>query len=186
MGYSSSGGTKGLGVFDNTPQTTADFNQTIELIAQMGNYYGGITEAERDAITGDALYVGLMVFNTTSEVLELYDGSGWVAAREDTGWVSLTLVSSWVNYGSGYVTAQYRKINGVVHVRGVIKSGTTTGGTVVATLPAGYRPSSHIVVPAWASAGPASVEVLSSGDLVCGDTGLNATRSSFNFSFAAD
>jgi len=78
MGYTASGGPKGLGVFNNTPQTTADLNQLIELIARVGNYLGPITEAERDALTGPALYAGLMAHNTTANTLEFYTGSGWL------------------------------------------------------------------------------------------------------------
>lgn len=77
MGYTAAGGPKGLGQFNDTPQTAADLNKAIELIAQMGNYRGDLTEAQRDALSGGALYAGLLVFNTTAGRLERYDGSGW-------------------------------------------------------------------------------------------------------------
>ncbi|WP_442575860.1 hypothetical protein ACSBPH_01535 [Microbacterium sp. F51-2R] len=77
MGWSSSGGPKGLGSATNTPSTQADFDKMIELIALMGNFRGGVSEAERDAITGDALFAGLLVYNTTKTRLEVWDGSGW-------------------------------------------------------------------------------------------------------------
>ena len=52
-----------------------------------------------------------------------------------------TLLNSWVNYGSGYESASYFKDKcGVVHIAGFIKSGTITDGTVIFTLPDGYRP----------------------------------------------
>lgn len=59
--------------------------------------------------------------------------------QEDRG--TPTLLNSWVNYGSGYESANYWKDKcGVVHISGFVKSGTTTDGTVIFTLPSGYRP----------------------------------------------
>lgn len=53
-----------------------------------------------------------------------------------------TLQNSWVNYGAAYQGAGYWKDKcGVVHLCGLIKSGTTTAETVIFTLPAGYRPA---------------------------------------------
>lgn len=57
-------------------------------------------------------------------------------------WTAPTLLNSWVNFGGSRVTAGYWKDKyGVVHLRGVIKSGTTTNPTVLFTLPTGYRPT---------------------------------------------
>lgn len=80
MGYTSSGGTKGRGTFNNTPGTTSDFNQLLALLNAYGNYLGGVSEATRDAVTGDALYEGLLLWNTDAEAFEFYDGSGWERA----------------------------------------------------------------------------------------------------------
>lgn len=53
-----------------------------------------------------------------------------------------TLQNSWVNYGAAYQGAGYWKDKcGVVHLCGLIKSGTTTAETVIFTLPTGYRPA---------------------------------------------
>ena len=52
-----------------------------------------------------------------------------------------TLLNSWVNYGTAYESACYWKDKcGMVHLAGLIKSGTTTAETVIFTLPTGYRP----------------------------------------------
>lgn len=52
-----------------------------------------------------------------------------------------TLQNGWVNYGAAYESATYWKDKcGVVHLAGMIKSGTTTAETVIFTLPEGYRP----------------------------------------------
>lgn len=55
---------------------------------------------------------------------------------------TVSLQNSWANYGAGYQTFGYWKDSqGVVHLQGLIKSGTTTAGTLLFTLPSGYRPS---------------------------------------------
>lgn len=52
-----------------------------------------------------------------------------------------TLQNGWINYGAAYESATYWKDKcGVVHLAGMIKSGTTTAETVIFTLPEGYRP----------------------------------------------
>lgn len=80
MGYTPGVGTKGLGEFTASSSTTADLNKLLELIALVGNYRGALTEDERDDIVGDALYAGLLVFNTDSARLEIYNGTGWTPA----------------------------------------------------------------------------------------------------------
>lgn len=60
----------------------------------------------------------------------------------DTAWTAPTLLNSWANFGSVFNPAGYRKdSNGFVHLRGLIKNGTTTAGTPIFALPAGYRPA---------------------------------------------
>lgn len=58
-------------------------------------------------------------------------------ATNDSGWITLTLTAG------GWTVAQpvrYRKIGAVVYMDGELVNGTV-GATVIATLPAGYRPS---------------------------------------------
>jgi competence protein ComGC len=62
-------------------------------------------------------------------------------------WTNLTLQNGWVSYGGGYATPQYAKgSDNIVRLKGLIKSGTTTNGTVVATLPAGFRPKDRTLL----------------------------------------
>lgn len=63
-----------------------------------------------------------------------------------SGWNNLSLQNGWVWYGTIYSTPQYTKgADGLVKLKGLIGSGTITAGTVIATLPVGYRPSSYMV-----------------------------------------
>ena len=58
-------------------------------------------------------------------------------------WNPIPFVNSWVNYDSGYNPGgYYRDNNGIVHLRGLIKSGTNDS---ICTLPAGYRPGYRIL-----------------------------------------
>src|SRR5258706_9252091 len=86
-------------------------------------------------------------------------------------WIDMTplLQNGWVNYGSGYSTAAYYKDKaGVVHLRGLIKNGTNTLGTVIAHLPAGYTPSYGNLVFAVVNGDNniKRVDVLSDGDVL--------------------
>lgn len=54
-------------------------------------------------------------------------------------WTAPTLTNSWINSGSGYNSVGFYKDSfGVVHLRGLIKSGSMQASAF--TLPAGYRP----------------------------------------------
>lgn len=74
-----------------------------------------------------------------------YYSNSWGAWKvfdmNDSGWVNLTLTSGAVSYG-GTQTPQCRKVGNTVFVRGAVKNVLALG--VVATLPAGYRPTATI------------------------------------------
>jgi hypothetical protein len=86
------------------------------------------------------------------------DGTASLASATVTGaitrsgeaWAAPTLTNSWVNYGSSYNGAAYRKdAQGYVHLRGLIKSGTV--GSAAFTLPAGFRPGGGTILHATIS-----------------------------------
>jgi len=62
-----------------------------------------------------------------------------------SGWTSLALQNGWSDYGFGTAAAAVTNINGIVHLKGAIK----TGGTdpIAFTLPVGDRPASNVTVP---------------------------------------
>lgn len=56
-------------------------------------------------------------------------------------WIVPTLLNGWINFGAPLDTAGYYKDDlGIVHIKGIIKSGTATINTPLLNLPAGYRP----------------------------------------------
>ena len=56
---------------------------------------------------------------------------------------ALTMIASWVDWGSGVVgAAKYARLgNGDVRLSGVVKGGTYTNDTLITTLAAGFRPA---------------------------------------------
>lgn len=58
----------------------------------------------------------------------------------DTLWVPLTLQNGWIPYGGEYTPPAVRRIGNVVYLRGLIRDGTTTANTPVATLHPIFRP----------------------------------------------
>lgn len=77
----------------------------------------------------------------TSEIGEHADPGDTLGDHYDSGWQTLTLRSGFQTSGE---TPQYRKLGHVVYIRGRVVpiSGTfSTGGSPVADIPAGFRPT---------------------------------------------
>lgn len=77
-------------------------------------------------------------------------------------------VNSWTNY-AGYQVARFLKdAAGVVHIEGVVDSGSGT----IFTLPAGYRPSAKLLIDARGNSGVGYLEIDTDGtvDYVAGGT----------------
>lgn len=55
-------------------------------------------------------------------------------------WTAVTFQNSWMDYGAGYQTVQYRKVGDIVYLRGLMRNGTLAA--VAFTLPVGFRPPS--------------------------------------------
>ncbi len=80
-------------------------------------------------------------------VIGTLDGRSLAALGSDTSWTALSGLyqNSWVDFGSGYQAGQYmRDRTGRVWLRGLIKGGTETAGTLLFTLPSGFRPPTLI------------------------------------------
>jgi hypothetical protein len=90
------------------------------------------------------------------------------ALKTQEAFIAPTLLNSWVNFGSDYQEVGYMKDNfGFVHIRGMIKSGTSATANVF-TLPVGYRPNLHILQVASHDGTPeqvAVVQILANGNI---------------------
>jgi len=133
----------------------------------------------------------LMTIDSAGNLANAFSNSGYFSTQATYypstygGWITPTLTGLWSNFGSGWDTAQYTKsADGVVTVKGLIKSGTTSAGTVVATLPAGYRPLATTIMTVTGNNAYARFDLQPNGQIVI-DT-ASATFTSLNFSFIAE
>lgn len=110
----------------------------------------------------------------------LLDGLQWFADIPESYWTPLELANSWVNYSPSahWGPASYFKDGyGVVHIRGLISSGTTTLDTTLTTLPVHCRPLNRKIFPGWmGTPGPTSIGVNSTGDIKIASGGVNSSH----------
>lgn len=59
----------------------------------------------------------------------------------DVAWTAATLQNGWVVFGATNPVPGYRLDGAHVELRGAAKNGTLAGGTLLFTLPVGYRPA---------------------------------------------
>lgn len=91
----------------------------------------------------------------------------WTGAPE-----SLSLQNSWVAYGGGFREPRaYIDHTKTVHCEGMIKSGTTTPGTLLFTLPAGMRPPADVICVGPSNSGIVQFKVAASGQVTLQSTG---------------
>jgi len=86
-------------------------------------------------------------------------------------WKALPFAAGWTNYGGSYEAGAFRKDQlGVVHLRGLVMlaNGTPAMGSVIGTLPPGYRPQTArlFVVHTGHPYAAGRIDVDTSGQLV--------------------
>lgn len=95
----------------------------------------------------------------------------------DVAWTAPALQNGWVNVGAPYNLAGYRLAGNWVELRGAIKNGTITSGTLLFTLPAGYRPLNSNVPMGYASASGTWTVIIASTGAVTANAGAIAAGS---------
>jgi hypothetical protein len=104
--------------------------------------------------------------------------------RFGEAWVAPTLLGTWVNFGGTLGTVAYRRdANGIVHLKGVAKSGTI--GTSIFTLPSGFRPQLDTRFPVVSNSLFGACSISSGGDVVA-SVGSNTSFSLDSIHFRAD
>lgn len=97
------------------------------------------------------------------------------------------LQNGWVNHGGGFADAGYWKDReGVVHLQGLIRSGTTDLSTVLFTLPPAYRPSARHIFMVLSNNSPTRIDVLGNGDVLLSNTASNQWLSLSGIYFRAN
>jgi hypothetical protein len=85
-------------------------------------------------------------------------------------WTDLTLQSGWQPYtppGGTYTYPRYTKAaDGLVSLKGLIKSGTTSGNPPLAQLPVGYRPKERMLFEVAACGGYGRIDIDTTGVLI--------------------
>jgi hypothetical protein len=103
-----------------------------------------------------------------------------------TGWTSLGLSNSWAPLAS-HATAEYKKsADKVVTLKGMITKGVNDDGTVIATLPAGYRPKEQLLTSCVAYGAYCRIDILPDGRIVDTFSANNGWVSLDNISFIAE
>lgn len=140
-----------------------------------------VTLINTGSAAGNKFYTprqSLVVPNQTCFTLIYVSDLFWhlhsIDAESQPGFTALTLANSWVNNTSGLATAAFMVDSlGRVTVRGLIKNGTTTSGTIIATLPAGATPPLPVqFVVANGTSAPAVLRVDASGNISIQSSGV--------------
>ena len=129
--------------------------------------------------------IGANSFNAGITTRVLDNGVGTMGVLK-----TATLQNSWVAFAVGTAPLKFIKSgDGLVHLYGCIKSGTTTNDTIIATLPVGFRPSEVIRAPVMVvNAGTpqiAEVSVESDGNVRINYV-LSSNQLNINLTFPAD
>lgn len=90
-------------------------------------------------------------------------------------WIPLApyLTNSWVDYGSPYGPAFFRKVGDITYVRGLVQTGAV--GSMICTLPVGYRPLYSTIFTCACNGGTVEVRVATTGTIQCTSTLVPAT-----------
>lgn len=120
------------------PLTGADPNIPRDFLALANSVDAlyGKRVANAAALPVSGAFEGQKIYLQDVDADAQWNGAAWIY---DTAWVQPTLGNSWVSYDSGstFEIPAYTRIGGVVHLKGLMKSGTSSAAF---TLPPGYRP----------------------------------------------
>lgn len=131
----------GKPVFDDTYSFPQDSQDAVDFTDEFANVRRG-TSATRQSLPVAKQRPGMLFTESDTGIIWRTDGAGaWrVVSSPDTGWISVTFENGWVNAATGE-EVQYRRLNGVVYLRGRAALGSTGA---VFTLPEGFRPKGFI------------------------------------------
>ena len=114
---------------------------------------------------------GTIGLNSTQGVLAKAGGNGFLSLNTAfypasyTTWTNLTLQAGWVT-DSRFTAPQVTKsVDGIVTLKGFMRSGATANGTVITTLPLGYRPAERTLMTTTANLTHGRIDILPGGNV---------------------
>jgi hypothetical protein len=158
QGTISSGTTTSGTVIANLP-SSPDISVTPKLIVAIRSGCSGSNVMNvgtditlRGVCVGSALFPVVMYYPTATAAT----------------WVPMTLLNGWIVHSpTTNATPEFTKASdGVVTLKGLIRSGTTTNGVVLFTLPAGYRPSATLIFSSVCDDSPCRIDIQADGDVL--------------------
>lgn len=101
-----------------------------------------------------------------------------------------TLINGWSQYsvvdGTFAQCHFWKDINGIVHINGMVKNGTTTNETPIFNLPVGYRPRGRELFTVNSSGAFARLDIMADGNVLTGSGVTAAWLSLSGISFKAE
>lgn len=120
------------------------------------------------------------VYGTGPWTIDIDGTTLYVMNGVDTGWQSPSFASGWADYGGGFHTCQYRRINDMLYLKGLLKrTGANVGSlTTIYTLPSGSRPVGACAMSSWGSPtgsgeGGMTIYVTAAGLVQCSSHAIN-------------
>lgn len=151
--------------------------QAADLIYSPGSPGAPRVEAYSDPATLDYLRLysagKIQLFQSGSATPDIEISGGITRINNTLGqWFNLPYASGWADFGSGYMPGQYKIVGDLVFVRGLVKR-VSGAGTLIATLPSGYRPGAGVLVGKLTDTGIGRVDINTAGQitLVSGGNG---------------
>lgn len=126
--------------FNGSADVTAAFTLAASGVA--AGTYGSVTVNAKGLVTAASVATPIANGGTGAITAPLARAALGLAP---TAWAALTLANSWVVAAGS--RASYRSFLDTVSLEVVVSGGTATAGTIVATLPAGFRPAFAISFP---------------------------------------
>lgn len=108
---------------------------------------------------------------------------GTMYPPRDASWTAPTLLNGWVSYSTGSSPGYYKDSDGVVYLRGLVKTGTIAQAAF--NLPAGYRPAKNIIRVTPSNQAIGRLDITAGGNVVP-QAGSNTWFSLDSVSFTAE